>query len=78
MDRLLTIDETAEALGTGERFVRRLIAEWRGGLKVLNVNVLAGTLGSSGRSVAGVSVRPWQQLFGSGPGRFDHAVVAGC
>jgi excisionase family DNA binding protein len=29
MDRLLTIDEAAEALGTGERFVRRLIAERR-------------------------------------------------
>jgi excisionase family DNA binding protein len=29
MDRLLTIDEAAVALGTGERFVRRLIAERR-------------------------------------------------
>jgi len=27
MDRLLTIDEAADRLGTGERFVRRLIAE---------------------------------------------------
>jgi len=29
MDRLLSIDEAADRLGTGERFVRRLIAERR-------------------------------------------------
>ena len=29
MDQLLTIDEAAARLGTGERFVRRLIAERR-------------------------------------------------
>ena len=29
MERLLTIDEAAEALGTGPRFPRRLIAERR-------------------------------------------------
>jgi len=29
MDRLLTIDEAADRLCTGERFVRRLIAERR-------------------------------------------------
>jgi excisionase family DNA binding protein len=28
-DRLLTVDQTAEALNTGPRFVRRLIAERR-------------------------------------------------
>nr|WP_167504468.1 helix-turn-helix domain-containing protein [Streptomyces malaysiensis] len=28
-DRLLTVEETAERLGTGVRFVRRLIAERR-------------------------------------------------
>jgi excisionase family DNA binding protein len=29
MERLLTVDEAAEALGTGPRFPRRLIAERR-------------------------------------------------
>jgi excisionase family DNA binding protein len=29
MDRLLTVDQAAERLGTSERFVRRLIAERR-------------------------------------------------
>jgi len=29
MDRLMTVDEAGEALGTGPRFVRRLIAERR-------------------------------------------------
>ena len=29
MDRLLTIDEAATTLGTGTRFIRRLIAERR-------------------------------------------------
>lgn len=29
MDRLLTVDQAAETLGTGARFVRRLIAERR-------------------------------------------------
>ena len=29
MDRLLTISEAADQLGTGERFIRRLIAERR-------------------------------------------------
>lgn len=29
MDRLLTVDEAAELLGTGPRFLRRLIAERR-------------------------------------------------
>ncbi|MFE4540375.1 excisionase family DNA-binding protein [Streptomyces scopuliridis] len=28
-DRLLTVDETAERLGTGVRFVRRLVSERR-------------------------------------------------
>ena len=28
MDRLLTVEEAADRLGTSVRFVRRLIAEW--------------------------------------------------
>jgi excisionase family DNA binding protein len=51
MERLLTVDEAAERLGTSARFIRRLIAERRIAYTKLDTFVASGRV--EPRSLAG-------------------------
>lgn len=68
MDKMLTVEQTAERLGTSTRFVRRLITERRIAFTKLGRHVRLGSDDVDAFIRAG-RVEPWTHRPASSPGK---------